>query len=153
LGDYDIQNMDPEEALREKRLVEQRLQMLNATINKASSSARGGKSPSVRALQQSKTVLKNLMKHRHAWVFNEPVDPVKLGIPQYFEIIKHPMDLGTVKKRLDRGYYTDVSQFAQDVRLVFNNAQQFNKPETDVHKMAGIVREVFEQKFAKINPG
>jgi len=39
-------------------------------------------------------VMKN---QKHGWVFNEPVDPIKLGIPDYFQIIKHPMDLGTVK--------------------------------------------------------
>ena len=38
-----------------------------------------------------------LKNHKHGWVFNEPVDPIKLGIPDYFQIVKHPMDLGTVK--------------------------------------------------------
>jgi hypothetical protein len=38
-----------------------------------------------------------LKNHKHGWVFNEPVDPIKLGIPDYFQIIKEPMDLGTVK--------------------------------------------------------
>ena len=42
-------------------------------------------------------VLKN---HKHGWVFAEPVDPIKLGIPDYFQIIKKPMDLSTVKVRL-----------------------------------------------------
>jgi len=41
--------------------------------------------------------LQALKNHKHGWVFNEPVDPIKLGIPDYFQIIKHPMDLGTVK--------------------------------------------------------
>lgn len=35
------------------------------------------------------------------WVFNSPVDPDALGLPDYFEIIKHPMDLGTIRKGLE----------------------------------------------------
>ena len=33
------------------------------------------------------------------WIFEEPVDPVKLGLADYFDVVKHPMDLGTVRKR------------------------------------------------------
>jgi hypothetical protein len=36
---------------------------------------------------------------------SEPVDPVALGIPTYFDVIKTPMDLGTVSARLARGGY------------------------------------------------
>ena len=39
----------------------------------------------------------SLQGHKYGWVFNEPVDPIKLCIHDYFKIIKHPMDLGTVK--------------------------------------------------------
>jgi hypothetical protein len=37
-----------------------------------------------------------LKNHKTAWPFKEPVDPVALNIPNYFEIIKEPMDLQTV---------------------------------------------------------
>lgn len=32
--------------------------------------------------------------HKHGWIFLEPVDPVKLQLHDYFEVIKNPMDLG-----------------------------------------------------------
>lgn len=38
-----------------------------------------------------------LKQHKHGWIFAEPVDPIKLQIPDYHQIIKKPMDLGTVK--------------------------------------------------------
>ena len=41
-------------------------------------------------------VLKKLLKHKNAILFNAPVDPVALKIPTYFNVIKRPMDLGTV---------------------------------------------------------
>lgn len=46
-------------------------------------------------------LLERFMKHKHGWVFNTPVDTVALGLHDYFEIIKNPMDLGTVKAKLN----------------------------------------------------
>ncbi|GMP27552.1 hypothetical protein CsSME_00003485 [Camellia sinensis var. sinensis] len=47
-------------------------------------------------------ILGKLMKHKHGWVFNTPVDVVGLGLHDYHQIIKQPMDLGTVKSRLSK---------------------------------------------------
>jgi len=48
-------------------------------------------------------ILDKLMAQPNAWPFNKPVDPVELKIPDYFDIIRKPMDLGTVKKKLLAG--------------------------------------------------
>lgn len=53
----------------------------------------------------AKMVLSTVMKHKNAWPFNQPVDPVALGIPDYFDVIQNPMDLSTIKTRLDKGRY------------------------------------------------
>ncbi|XP_020095812.1 transcription factor GTE9-like [Ananas comosus] len=81
-------------------------------------------------------ILKKLMNHRYGWVFNQPVDPVKLNIPDYFSIISKPMDLGTVNKKLMSKLYVSTHQFAADVRLTFSNAMRYNPPGNDVHIMA-----------------
>jgi hypothetical protein len=39
-----------------------------------------------------------MWKHQHGWPFQTPVDTIKLGLPDYFKLIKYPMDLGIVKK-------------------------------------------------------
>lgn len=44
-------------------------------------------------------LLKGMFTHKYGWIFKEPVDPVKLNLPDYFDIIKQPMDMGTVKVR------------------------------------------------------
>ncbi|KAK8560675.1 hypothetical protein V6N13_003359 [Hibiscus sabdariffa] len=51
-------------------------------------------------MKQCEGLLKRLMSHQYGWVFNKPVDIVKLNIPDYVNVIKHPMDLGTVKKKI-----------------------------------------------------
>ncbi|XAR49561.1 hypothetical protein NMG60_11032809 [Bertholletia excelsa] len=71
-------------------------------------------------------LIDKLMKHKHGWVFNVPVDPQALGLHDYFDIIKNPMDLGTVKSRLIKNWYKTPGQFAEDVRLTFNNAMTYN---------------------------
>jgi E1A/CREB-binding protein len=81
-------------------------------------------------------VLKGLQNHQHGWVFNNPVDPVELGLPDYFDVIKKPMDLGTVQKKIDSGAYHSVEDFQADVNLTFDNAMQYNEDGSVVYDMA-----------------
>jgi hypothetical protein len=70
----------------------------------------------------SEKLLESLMKEKMAIAyFNVPVDPDLLGIPQYREIIKNPMDLGTIKGKLEGGFYCGVEPLEQDMYLVFDN--------------------------------
>ena len=50
-------------------------------------------------------MLTNLWKHSSAWIFHDPVDPKKLNIPDYLDIIKQPMDLGSIKEKLNSNQY------------------------------------------------
>ncbi|KAM0016950.1 putative chromatin remodeler Bromodomain family [Helianthus debilis subsp. tardiflorus] len=96
------------------------------------------------------TLLEKLMKHKHGWVFNTPVDPLALGLHDYFDIIKHPMDLGTVKSRLEKNWYNSPMEFAEDVRLTFQNALTYNLKGQDVHAMAELLLKLFEEKWKLI---
>jgi hypothetical protein len=70
-------------------------------------------------------ILSKLMIHiANKGVFNQRVDAEALGLLDYAAIIKQPMDLGTVKSRLQSLYYLDMHSFAEDVRLVFSNARK-----------------------------
>ncbi len=83
-------------------------------------------------------------------VFNIPVDPEALHIPDYRDQISYPMDLGTVKERLQSLGYTTPESFASDVRLVFTNAMAFNPPTHSIYQNARAVLEEFETEFAKL---
>lgn len=95
-------------------------------------------------------VLKVLQSHQHAWVFNTPVDPVELGLPDYFEVIKKPMDLGTVRKKLENGVYQKIDEFEGHVLLTFNNAMLYNPEGSVVYNMAKEMRTKFESDFARL---
>lgn len=101
-------------------------------------------------LKTCKGLLQRLMKHKNAWVFNVPVDVNALGLHDYFDIIKAPMDLGTVKSRLDKNFYQSPMEFVVDVRLTFRNAMTYNPQGQDVYVMAEQLLQIFEEKWTVI---
>ncbi|KAK9267193.1 hypothetical protein L1049_009613 [Liquidambar formosana] len=97
--------------------------------------------------QQCSGILKKLMAHPAGWVFNQPVDPVALNIPDYFSIISEPMDLGTIKSKLEKNLYFGAEEFADDVRLTFSNAMIYNPPSNNVHLMAKELNNIFNTRW------
>ncbi|XP_068912588.1 bromodomain-containing protein 3-like isoform X5 [Tenebrio molitor] len=95
-----------------------------------------------------KTVLKAVWKHHFAWPFRQPVDAKKLNLPDYHQIILTPMDLGTIKKRLDNNFYTSGKECIQDFNTMFTNCYVYNKPGEDVVVMAQTLEKVFLTKVA-----
>ena len=69
-----------------------------------------------------------MIKHNHSWPFVKPVDTIKLGLPDYHKLIKQPMDLATVKKRLENNYYWCGKECISDINLMFTNCYMYNKP-------------------------
>ncbi|KAG4951282.1 hypothetical protein JHK82_044194 [Glycine max] len=101
-------------------------------------------------MKDCELLLKRLMSHQYGWVFKTPVDVVKLKLPDYFSIIKHPMDLGTVKSKIAAGEYAGPIEFADDVRLTFSNAMIYNPRGNDVHVMADTLSKYFELRWKAI---
>ncbi|KAK6194536.1 hypothetical protein SNE40_000155 [Patella caerulea] len=64
-----------------------------------------------------------------AW-FTQPVDPV--DAPDYYNIIKTPMDFGTIKKKLESGVYKEFEDFHADMTLVKDNCFLYNPPTSPV---------------------
>lgn len=80
--------------------------------------------------------------------FLQPVDPVALNIPNYFEVVKVPMDLGTIQTNLANNQYENGDDFERDVRTVFANCYLFNPPGTDVNTMGHRLEQVFNKRWA-----
>ena len=87
----------------------------------------GMKSAASRVKEICSPILDTLLGEPHAQsIFGMPVDPISMNLPDYPDVVKNPMDLGTVKSRVNSGYYRDVQQFAADVHLTFDNAMLYN---------------------------
>jgi len=81
--------------------------------------------------------------------FLNPVDPIALQIPNYFQIIKKPMDLGTIEAKLNQGEYATEKPFVADVELMFGNCFKFNQPEDGVYNLGKQLHSLFKAEWAK----
>ena len=111
-------------------------------------SMRGVSPPEIHpGVEEAKRLLHVLSKNQKiVWPFEEPVE----NIIGYTEVIKRPMDLGTILTALREGHYNSrINQFVRDVRQVFINATVFNQPEHEVHRCAVQCSNLFEKKLAK----
>ncbi|KAL6658319.1 hypothetical protein ACP70R_003905 [Stipagrostis hirtigluma subsp. patula] len=95
-------------------------------------------------------ILNKLLDHKLSLLFRVPVDPVQYGIPDYFDVIRNPMDLGTVKKKLTNKQYVSPDEFAADVRLTFSNAMTYNPPGNVVHNIAKELNGIFDSEWASV---
>ena len=97
--------------------------------------------------EKCRSMINNLLDDQYAPPFSQPVDPVKYNLPDYFEVIKRPMDLGTIKQKVDKAEYDDLDVFNADVRLVFENAILYNGEKSDVGGMAKTLMNVFSKNL------
>ncbi|KAH7577611.1 hypothetical protein JRO89_XS01G0275100 [Xanthoceras sorbifolium] len=82
-----------------------------------------------------RSLLKSMHDHVDAWPFKEPVDA--RDVPDYYDIIKDPMDLRTMSKRVEsEQYYVTFEMFVADVKRMFANARTYNSPDTIYYKCA-----------------
>ncbi|KAH7984512.1 hypothetical protein HPB52_022150 [Rhipicephalus sanguineus] len=75
---------------------------------------------------------------------------VKLNLPDYHRIIRHPMDLGTIKKRLEHCYYSSAQECIEDFKTMFTNCYVYNKPGEDVVLMAQALEKLFLTKITEM---
>ncbi|XP_010519522.1 PREDICTED: transcription factor GTE10 isoform X2 [Tarenaya hassleriana] len=101
-------------------------------------------------MKQCEALLKSLISHQYGWPFHVPVDPVQLKIPDYFTIIKRPMDFGTIKTKLCKGEYSSPLDFVADVRLTLSNSMTYNPPGNEYHFMAQALSKYFETRWKSI---
>lgn len=80
----------------------------------------------------------------------EPVDWEGFGLMDYPEIIKNPMDLGTIRDKLESGKYSSINAFENDMRLVFTNCMTYNRSDSDLYQTAEKALKTFERHIAKI---
>jgi hypothetical protein len=65
--------------------------------------------------------LDTLQTYRISTMFSQPIDPERDNVTTYLQIIRHPMDLGTVRKNLQSGQYQAIRQWKETINLtVFN---------------------------------
>uniref|UniRef100_A0A0E0BAJ0 histone acetyltransferase n=1 Tax=Oryza glumipatula TaxID=40148 RepID=A0A0E0BAJ0_9ORYZ len=92
-------------------------------------------------------LITNMNEHPDAWPFKEPVD--SRDVPDYYDIIKDPIDLKTMSKRVEsEQYYVTLEMFVADMKRMFSNAKTYNSPDTIYYKCASRLESFFSNKVA-----
>lgn len=93
-------------------------------------------------------IMAEMLKNSHTKLyFGEPVHRDKF--PGYYETIREPRDLGTIKSQIETGHFPDVYAFRDDVRLCFDNCRAFNPVGHPIRKIGDSGSDTFEKKWAQ----
>eukprot|EP01032_Pedospumella_encystans_P000610 gene610-703_t len=82
--------------------------------------------------------------------FREPVDWKAMGLLDYLNIVKNPMDLGTIKTKIEASKYNSLDEIASDVRLVWRNCMLYNRDGSEYYHLADKFGRGFEEAFAAL---
>ncbi|VDP35431.1 unnamed protein product [Schistosoma curassoni] len=95
-------------------------------------------------LQHFLPVVLKISKEKDAEPFLTPVDWKFLEIYDYPQIVSDPMDLSTIRRKLEDREYKDPWEIVDDFWLMLNNAWLYNKKTSKVYKTCTRLAETFE---------
>lgn len=96
-----------------------------------------------------KECLNDIEEDPKSYEFREPVPWKELGLTDYPEIIKKPMDLRTIRKNLSKGKYKRFEDFYRDVQLIWDNCKTYNIQGSDIYKMAESMEKISRRAINK----
>lgn len=91
-----------------------------------------------------------LQNHPSSWPFLQPVN--RNEVPEYYEVIKTPMDFSQIEDKIEAEQYASLDDFVADVSLVFVNCKSFNDPSTQYYKCAERLEEFFRKRLSLLKP-
>eukprot|EP01130_Rhizamoeba_saxonica_P005721 TRINITY_DN2273_c0_g1_i2.p1 TRINITY_DN2273_c0_g1~~TRINITY_DN2273_c0_g1_i2.p1 ORF type:complete len:439 (-),score=112.50 TRINITY_DN2273_c0_g1_i2:78-1394(-) len=92
-------------------------------------------------------MLKDVMANEKSWPFYHPVGNLVAG---YTDIIKHPMDLTQIDRKLLNREYDDPEEFKSDVQLCWDNAKKFNNRASEIHQSALFLEAKFNKLYEQL---
>lgn len=95
-------------------------------------------------------VLQSLKRNSLAEPFLYPIDPKSMGVPSFYTLVKEPMDLSTVEKKLKNNDYLNSNQFIVDVQKIWRNALTSNAQGSDTYRRALEMNRLFEESVKEI---
>jgi histone acetyltransferase len=100
-------------------------------------------------------VMQKIKDHSSSWPFLYPVDPVE--VPDYYEVIKDPIDLQSIENRLKaKNYYITKEIFLADLKRLCDNCRIYNREETEYYKCANDIQNEFLKRgkyFRRLESG
>jgi hypothetical protein len=79
-------------------------------------------------------------------MFAQPIDPERDNVPTYLQVVQRPMDLGTVRQKLETDQYRTIQQWKDDVEQVWENSYHFNGRQALVSILAKQLQQLFREQ-------
>ncbi|KAJ3605096.1 hypothetical protein NHX12_027146 [Muraenolepis orangiensis] len=76
--------------------------------------------------------------------------PSKKEVPEYYELIRKPVDFRRIKERVRNHKYRSVGDLEKDIILLCHNAQTFNLEGSQTYEDSIVIKSVFESARLRI---
>lgn len=90
-------------------------------------------------------LVKDCMRQEFSWPFVEPVDPKE--VPDYYDVIKRPMDLRTMMNKLKQRIYDKPEELRKDFNLIVSNCEEYNVSESEIYECAQLLADYVEGRL------
>ncbi|CAF1187630.1 unnamed protein product [Rotaria sordida] len=146
-GDNDFESIDSKSSKRigKRKLKETNKNYLNEPI------------PS-KLFKQMQTLLDFVIKYRDNddnRILSKPFMrlPTQKELPEYYDMIKNPVDFNKIKKKLSEYRYRSIDELEADVMLLCKNAQEFNMENSNIYEDSIILQSVFTNARERLDKG
>ena len=93
-------------------------------------------------------VLESALSNGSSWPFKQPVD-VKLA-PDYYDVIRNPMDIATMKEKNNRGEYKSLKEVRDDFKLMFDNCLFYNGDDSIYAQAAQVLEKAVMSRIERL---
>ncbi|CAF0969845.1 unnamed protein product [Rotaria magnacalcarata] len=113
---------------------------------------------SSKLFKQLQTLLEFVVKYRDNddnRILSKPFMrlPTPKELPEYYDMIKNPVDFNKIKKKLNDNRYRSIDELETDVMLLCKNAQEFNIESSNIYEDSIILQSVFTNARERLEKG
>ncbi|XP_029899943.1 bromodomain adjacent to zinc finger domain protein 1A isoform X2 [Myripristis murdjan] len=121
----------------------------SSSPSSSSSSRRSsGRGHGVHELSACEQLTVELVRHEDSWPFMKLVS--RTQVPDYYDIIKKPIALSTIREKVNNCEYQTAGEFIGDVELMFSNCLQYNPRHTNEAKAGVRLQSFFHSELSRL---
>nr|XP_020442041.1 bromodomain adjacent to zinc finger domain protein 1A [Monopterus albus] len=122
--------------------------VLPPSTSSSSSRRSSGRNHGVHELSACEQLTVELVRHEDSWPFMKLVS--RTQVPDYYDIIKKPIALSTIREKVNNCEYQTAGEFISDVELMFSNCIQYNPRHTNEAKAGLRLQQFFHSELSRL---